>query len=88
MVASLNQDIRILLLVSQLHLENVADAPADAQNYNGYQVKIDHAVGEVSPRDRMYHTDLGTDKDFPMLSAHEAQIVRENFPEALTEGLE
>jgi isoleucyl-tRNA synthetase len=36
----------------------------------------------------MFHTDLGADADFPMLSAHEAQIIRENYPEALTEGFE
>ena len=87
-VTSLNQDIRVLLLVSQLHFANAADAPADVIEYDGYKIQVAHAVGEVSPRDRMYHTDLGTDKDFPMLSAHEAEIVREYFPEALTEGLE
>jgi isoleucyl-tRNA synthetase len=66
----------------------VTDASADVENYDGYKIEVAHAVGEVSPRDRMYHTDLGSDKDFPMLSAHEAEIVRENFPEALTDGLE
>ncbi|WP_288571963.1 isoleucine--tRNA ligase [uncultured Weissella sp.] len=88
MVDALGQDIRVLLLVSQLHLADVTDASADVENYDGYKIEVAHAVGEVSPRDRMYHTDLGSDKDFPMLSAHEAEIVRENFPEALTDGLE
>jgi isoleucyl-tRNA synthetase len=84
---ALGQDVRVLLLVSQLHLADVADA-GDTPEYDGYKVLVDHAAGEVSPRDRMYHTDLGADPDFPMLSAHEAEIVREYYPAALTEGLE
>lgn len=84
---SLGQDVRVLLLVSQLHVAS-ADEAGDATDFDGYKIAVAHAEGEESPRDRMYHTDLGADPDFPMLSAHEAQIVRENFPEALTEGLE
>lgn len=84
---SLGQDVRVLLLVSQLHVAS-ADEADDATDFDGYKIAVAHAEGEESPRDRMYHTDLGADPDFPMLSAHEAQIVRENFPEALTEGLE
>jgi isoleucyl-tRNA synthetase len=84
---ALGQDVRVLLLVSQLHLEKAEDAD-NAAEYDGYKVAVAHAAGEVSPRDRMYHTDLGADADFPMLSAHEAEIVREYYPAALTEGLE
>lgn len=88
LLAALGQDVRVLLLVSQLHLADIADAPADTPVFDDYTIAVAHAEGEVSPRDRMYHTDLGADADFPMLSAHEAQIVRENYPEALAEGLE
>lgn len=87
LVADLKQDIRVLLLVSQLHLATAAEGE-QATEFDGYRIAVAHAEGDVSPRDRMYHTDLGADPDFPMLSAHEAQIVRENFPEALVEGLE
>ncbi len=86
LIDSLGQDIRVLLMVSQLHLATVAEA-GDANEFDGYRILVEHAAGEVSPRDRMYHLDLGADPDFPMLSAHEAEIVRENYPEALTEGL-
>jgi len=88
LLASLGQDVRGLLLVSQLHLADFADAPEGTPTFDGYTISVAHAEGELSPRDRMYHTDLGADADFPMLSAHEAQIVRENYPEALAEGLE
>lgn len=88
LLKSLGQDVRGLLLVSQLHLADVADAPAGTAVFDDYTIAVAHAEGDVSPRDRMYHTDLGADAAFPMLSAHEAQIVRENYPEALAEGLE
>ncbi|MBM7617783.1 isoleucyl-tRNA synthetase [Weissella uvarum] len=87
LIDSLGQDIRVLLMISQLHLES-AEQAGDASDFDGYLIKVEHAAGEVSPRDRMYHLDIGADPDFPMLSAHEAEIVRENYPEALTEGLE
>ncbi|MDR3190436.1 MAG: isoleucine--tRNA ligase [Lactobacillaceae bacterium] len=88
LIAALHQDVRITLLVSQLTLASVDDAPAGVENYDGFVIGVEHAAGEMSPRDRMYHTDLGADAAFPMLSAHEAEIIRENFPEALVEGLE
>ncbi|MFL1695505.1 isoleucine--tRNA ligase [Weissella kandleri] len=88
MVSQLQQDIRVVLMVSQLTLHKVDEASGEAQMFDEFLIQVEHAKGEMSPRDRMYHTDLGSDPDFPMLSAHEAQIIRENYPEALTEGLE
>lgn len=88
LIDSLGQDIRVLLLVSQLELKSIADKPDTVDQFDDYFVEVEHAAGEMSPRDRMYHLDLGQDSDFPMLSKHEAQIVRDNFPEALDEGLE
>lgn len=85
---SLGQDVRVILMVSQLHLKQASEAAADVTTYDGYSIAVAKAAGEVSPRDRMYHTDLGADSDFPMLSAHEAAIIRENYPAALEEGLE
>ena len=88
LLAALGQDVRVLLMVSQLHLARVEEVGADVPTYDGLKVAVAHAQGEVSPRDRMYHLDIGADPDFPMLSAHEAAIIRENFPQALEEGLE
>ncbi len=88
LLAALGQDVRVLLMVSQLHLARVEEAGSDVPTYDGLKVAVAHAQGEVSPRDRMYHLDIGADPDFPMLSAHEAAIIRENFPQALEEGLE
>ncbi|HCU42967.1 MAG: isoleucine--tRNA ligase [Leuconostoc falkenbergense] len=83
----LNADVRLLLMVSQLHLESLESAQ-NVQDFAGWHITVAHATGQVSPRDRLYHDDIGSDTDFPELSKHEADIVREFYPEALTEGLE
>ena len=83
----LNADVRLLLMVSQLHLESLESAQ-NVQDFAGWHITVAHATGKVSPRDRLYHDDIGSDTDFPELSKHEADIVREFYPEALTEGLE
>lgn len=88
LIDALDADVRVMLLVSQLHLADVAAAPADAQDIDGLKLAVAHAEGEVSARDRLYHTDLGADAAFPMLSAHEAAIVREYYPEAVENGFE
>lgn len=87
MLSDLNANVRLLLMVSQLHIEDEAQA-GDAKSYDGVRIKVTHAAGGVSPRDRMYHEDLGADPAFPELSKHEAEIIREFYPEALTEGFE
>ena len=87
MLSDLNADVRLLLMVSQLHIEDEAQA-GDAKSYDSVRIKVTHAAGGVSPRDRMYHEDLGADPAFPELSKHEAEIIREFYPEALTEGFE
>ncbi|GHC17832.1 isoleucine--tRNA ligase [Leuconostoc lactis] len=87
MLSDLNADVRLLLMVSQLHIEDEAQA-GDAKSYDGVRIKVTHAAGGVSPRDRMYHEDLGADPAFPELSKYEAEIIREFYPEALTEGFE
>ena len=76
MLSDLNADVRLLLMVSQLHIEDEAQA-GDAKSYDGVRIKVTHAAGGVSPRDRMYHEDLGADPAFPELSKHEAEIIRE-----------
>jgi isoleucyl-tRNA synthetase len=86
-LAELHADVRLLLMVSQLHVQDVQDAE-NAKDYDGWQLAVAHATGGVSPRDRMFHEDLGADSAFPELSKHEAEIIREFYPEAVTEGLE
>ncbi|MBS9337599.1 isoleucine--tRNA ligase [Fructobacillus parabroussonetiae] len=87
-IDDLHLDLRLLLMVSQLDLQKSAAAAADVPSFDGLQIQVDKARGALSPRDRRYHEDLGEDTAFPELAAYEAKIVREYYPEALSEGFE
>ncbi|MGX7052045.1 isoleucine--tRNA ligase [Leuconostoc palmae] len=87
LVSELNANIRMLLMVSQLHLESTT-SDNSIKDYDGFKIVVSRAAGGVSPRDRMFHEDLGADPAFPELSKHEAEIIREFYPEAVSEGLE
>ncbi|WP_282708901.1 isoleucine--tRNA ligase [Ligilactobacillus sp. Marseille-Q7487] len=87
-LSKLNADIRQALIVSELTLADLTDAPAQALKFDDMAVLVEHAQGEVCPRCRMIKTDVGTHEHFGQLCGHCAQIVEENFPQALTEGLE
>ena len=87
-LSKLNADIRQALIVSELTLADLTDAPSQALKFDDMAVLVEHAQGEVCPRCRMIKTDVGTHEHFGQLCGHCAQIVEENFPQALTEGLE
>ncbi|MDM8222831.1 isoleucine--tRNA ligase [Ligilactobacillus salivarius] len=86
---ALNANVRQALIVSALDVHPLSEAPEKALKFNDeYAVVVEHAEGEVCPRCRMIKTDIGSDADLPTLCASCAEIVRENYPEALAEGLE
>ncbi|MYY64359.1 isoleucine--tRNA ligase [Lactobacillus salivarius] len=86
---ALNANVRQALIVSALDVHPLFEAPENALKFNDeYAVVVEHAKGEVCPRCRMIKTDIGSDADLPTLCASCAEIVRENYPEALAEGLE
>lgn len=86
---ALNANIRQALIVSALDVHPLSETPENALKFNDeYAVVVEHAEGEVCPRCRMIKTDIGSDADLPTLCASCAEIVRENYPEALAEGLE
>lgn len=85
---NLNTDVRQALIVSELDVLPLADAPADADDYGDVKIVVKHAEGETCPRCRRITLDVGSDERFKELCANCAQIVAENFPEALSEGLE
>ncbi|MHA5100487.1 isoleucine--tRNA ligase [Oenococcus oeni] len=74
----LQLDIRKLLMVSQL------------KETKGQETKVEvtHASGQVDPRDRLYHDDIGADTKFPMFSKKNAEIVEHDFPDLTSEQLE
>ncbi|MBM6956874.1 isoleucine--tRNA ligase [Ligilactobacillus salivarius] len=88
-IDALNANVRQALIVSALDVHPLSEAPENALKFNDeYAVVVEHAEGEVCPRCRMIKTDIGSDADLPTLCASCAEIVRENYPEALAEGLE
>ena len=89
LVDELGVDLRLILIVSQLDVKTLAEAPADAEIFEEKMaVEITPAQGEVCERCRMTKTDVGSDEHFATLCASCAQIVTENYPEAITEGFE
>lgn len=86
---ALNANVRQALIVSALDVHPLSEVPENALKFNDeYAVVVEHAEGEVCPRCRMIKTDIGSDADLSTLCASCAEIVRENYPEALAEGLE
>ncbi|KRM83217.1 valyl-tRNA synthetase [Limosilactobacillus coleohominis DSM 14060] len=86
---ALNYDVALLLGVSDLEIHAADEAPAEAEHFNdGAAVRVQKAAGEVCARCRMTKEDVGSDPAYPQLCAHCARIVREHFPETVTEGLE
>lgn len=88
LITRLGVDVRQTMIVSQLEMHALDEAPADALQGEGVAVVIEHAAGEVCPRCRMYREDLGTDSELAPLCGRCAAVVRQDFPEAVTEGLE
>ncbi len=76
--SELGLDLRKLMLASQLKFTIG----------NNTKVEVQHAAGKVDPRDRLYHTDIGSDPKFPMFSKKNAKIVEHDFPELLPEQLQ
>ena len=86
---ALNANVRQALIVSALDVHPLSEAPENALKFNDeYAVVVEHVEGEVCPRCRMIKTDIGSDADLSTLCASCAEIVRENYHEALAEGLE
>lgn len=86
---SLDADVRQALIVSQLEVLPLDQADDTATRFgDDVAVTVAHAAGEVCDRCRRITQDVGADEVYPTLCANCAHIVRENFPETVTTGLE
>lgn len=83
---SLNANVGQLLIVSQFKVSETKLASAD--EYDDVQVQVTAAPGQVCQRCWMTKEDVGQDADLPNLCVRCAQIIRNHYPEALSEGLE
>lgn len=89
LLGKVNIDVRQALIVSALDVKPLSDASADVEKYTDeIAISVEHAAGEVCPRCRMIKEDVGSDDQFATLCESCATIVKNGFPEAISEGLE
>ncbi|GAA3616129.1 isoleucine--tRNA ligase [Secundilactobacillus similis DSM 23365 = JCM 2765] len=86
---SLATNVEQVLMVSGLTVAALADAPAEAENFDdGVAVQVAAADGDVCDRCRMTREDVGSDSAYPHFCARCAKIVRDNFPETASAEFE
>ncbi|HER4804747.1 TPA: isoleucine--tRNA ligase [Streptococcus pyogenes NGAS130] len=88
LLTALDSDIALLLIVSQLTIADLADAPADAVAFEGVAFMVEHAIGEVCERSRRIDPTTRMRSYSAFVCDHSAKIIEENFPEAVAEGFE
>ncbi|HHJ6900041.1 TPA: isoleucine--tRNA ligase [Streptococcus pyogenes] len=88
LLTALDSDIALLLIVSQLTIADLADAPADAVAFEGVAFMVEHAIGEVCERSRRIDPTTRMRSYNAFVCNHSAKIIEENFPEAVAEGFE
>ncbi|KPJ22484.1 isoleucine--tRNA ligase [Streptococcus phocae subsp. phocae] len=87
LLTSLNSDIALLLIVSQLTISE-EPAPADAVSFDGVAFTVRRAEGEVCERSRRIDPTTRMRSYNAFVCDHSAKIIEENFPEAVAEGFE
>lgn len=88
MLEHLHSNVAQLLIVSQLQVHPLSEAPETADKYEDVAVVVSHAAGDVCQRCRMIKQDVGSDDAYPALCDRCAKIVRAEYPESVAEGLE
>ena len=91
LLKAIDSDVPQLLIISPDFFE-VAEAgtavPADAYAFEDVAILVEKAEGEVCERCRQMRKDVGSHDHLPTLCGHCAEIVEENYPEAVAEGFE
>lgn len=88
LLASLDSDIGLLLIVSQLTIADEADKPADAVAFEGVAFSVERAEGEVCERSRRIDPTTRMRSYGVMVCDASAKVIEENFPEAVAEGFD
>ncbi|MXQ48745.1 isoleucine--tRNA ligase [Streptococcus pneumoniae] len=88
LLASLDSDIALLLIVSQLTIADEAAKPADAVAFEGVAFSVERAEGEVCERSRRIDPTTRMRSYGVMVCDASAKVIEENFPEAVAEGFE
>lgn len=83
MLDQVGEKLDTYLMVSQLEIKDFADAPAESDEFEGFKLMVSPAEGEVCERCRKTLPSVGTIEAAPMLCQRCADIVINDFPEAL-----
>jgi isoleucyl-tRNA synthetase len=64
------------------------EVPEQAQKFEDVAILVEKAEGEVCERCRQVKNTVGSQEELPTLCSHCAEIVAQEFPEAVAEGFE
>lgn len=85
LLQTVGAELATYLMVSQVAIMT-EDAPSDADQYDGFSLKVEHAAGEACERCRAIRESVGTIAEAPTLCQRCADIVLNHFPAALANG--
>ncbi|WP_430609845.1 isoleucine--tRNA ligase [Enterococcus sp. DIV0876] len=91
LLKAIDSDIAQLLIISPDFFEVApigTAAPAEAYSFEDVSILVEKADGEVCERCRQMRKDVGSHAHLATLCGHCAEIVEENYPEAVAEGFE
>ena len=80
-LTNLSDNLAQLMIVSQLELHPLDEAPDHALDFDTYKVKVEPAEGEVCDRCRAVRPEVGTILEAPELCQHCYDIIEKNYPE-------
>ncbi|WP_028273785.1 isoleucine--tRNA ligase [Atopococcus tabaci] len=83
LLESMNTDLRQVLIVSELDIKELSEAPENAMEFDGMSVLVEHKHGETCERCRIISEEVGTIEEAPTLCGRCYSIVKEHYPEAL-----
>ena len=88
LLTALDSDIALLMIVSQLTVADLEEAPENAIAFDGVAFTVEHAVGEVCERSRRVDPTTRMRPYGAFVCDASAKIIEENFPEEVAEGFE
>ncbi|UUX34013.1 isoleucine--tRNA ligase [Fundicoccus culcitae] len=84
-ISGLSDHLDQLMIVSHFAMHDISEAPEDAMTFDNFAVKVSRAQGHVCERCRAVKPEVGTIEEAPELCHRCFTIVKENFPEYLTD---
>ncbi|HGC6791956.1 TPA: isoleucine--tRNA ligase [Streptococcus agalactiae] len=88
LLTTLNSDIALLMIVSQLTIADEADKPADSVSFEGVAFTVEHAEGEVCERSRRIDPTTRMRSYGVAVCDASAAIIEQYYPEAVAQGFE